>query len=107
MALPAEVDALIRGYLDRAQAALPAVSATGYLPHDVGLFLSQSIHLLDQLADGLVEAKQMNSSIRAAIQQLEDENDLSEVDSLSSLMQTHSVLRSVRFLGSGRLYPNC
>lgn len=89
-----ETDTFIRKYLEKAYNKLPKVSGSGCLPHDIGLFLSQSVQVLDLLADGLVEGKHMKANTRVAIQQLENENDLSEIESLDSLIETHAILRS-------------
>lgn len=90
-----ETDAVLKKYIERAHGRLPVVSSSGLLPNDSILFLSQSLSLLDILADSLVKSRQMKATVSVAVQQQELENDLSEMDSFDSLIETHAILRSV------------
>lgn len=91
-----ETDSFIRKSLEKAHSRLPAIPGSASVPHDIGIFLSQSVQMLDLLADNLVEGKHMRANTKAAIQQLEKENDLSEIESLDSLIETHAILRKIR-----------
>ena len=95
-----ETETFIRNYLEKAHNKVPVVPGSGCLPRDIGLFLAQSVQVLDLLADGLVEGKHMKASTRGAIQQLESENDLSEIESLDNLIETHAILRSALRTGA-------
>lgn len=90
-----ETDAVLKRYVERAHRRLPAVSSSGLLPNDSILFLSQSLSLLDIVADSLVKSRQMKATVSVAVQQQELENDLSEMDSFDGLIETHAILRSV------------
>ncbi|KAE9976166.1 hypothetical protein EG327_008215 [Venturia inaequalis] len=90
-----ETDALLKRCIERAHGRLPAVSTSGLLPNDSILFLSQSLSLLDIVADSLVKSRQMKATVSVAVQQQELENDLSEMDSFDSLIETHAILRKV------------
>lgn len=72
---------------------MPAAGGSGHLPQDIGVFLVQSLCFLDFVADDLVEGRHMRVHTRSALGQLENENDLSELDSLEGLMETHAILR--------------
>ena len=87
-------NSIIRKHLKNALSHVPSTPGSGHLPSDIGLFLSQSIHVLDLLADGLVGGQHMATNTKEVLKELENENDLSELDSLDSLIGTHSVLRS-------------
>ncbi|KAI0523912.1 hypothetical protein F5B22DRAFT_592484 [Xylaria bambusicola] len=95
MTLHPDVDAVIRKYLHKAHTHLPATPSTGCMPSSIGLFLSQSLCLLDFLADGLVSGPHMKVNATDAIQQLEKDNDLSELEALDDLVETHVILRKI------------
>ncbi|KAI1169628.1 hypothetical protein F4777DRAFT_584729 [Nemania sp. FL0916] len=95
MTLQPDVDFVIKKYLHKAHTHLATTPLTGCMPNDIGLFLSQSLCLLDFLADGLVSGPHMKVNAADAIQQLEKENDLSELEALDDLVETRVILRKI------------
>ncbi|KAI0150758.1 hypothetical protein GGR57DRAFT_182325 [Xylariaceae sp. FL1272] len=95
MTLQPELDSIVREYVSKAHTQLPTFPLSGYMPNDMGSFLSQSICFLDFLADGLVGGPHMKADATAAVQQLEKDNDLSELDALDNLVDTRIILRKI------------
>jgi hypothetical protein len=97
------ISQIFQKHLEEAMTMIPEpASSTGCLLTDIGNSLIQASTIMTQLAEELVRGEHIQDNSRKVLQEIEAENDFSELDLFDYMNKKHAVLRYTFEL---RLHP--